>query len=119
MSAQSLVEGEGTVSRTIALGSAGLVRGFRLIGFETLADPSVEELTTLIEQLLRSKTRAFLIVERYLAQQAMEILNMVRSEGGGIVVVEVPPIHQPESLDSHISDKVKAMLGQGALEESP
>jgi len=102
----------------LALGSAELMKGFALIGFETIADADINDLRKTIDRLTRKKQRALLIVEHYLAKEGHKLLQPIFAEGGGIVVVEVPPITSPEDLVSVVSEKVKNRLGDTALGET-
>ena len=56
-----------SATRMIFLGNAALTDGFRLIGFEALTDPSVEQLERLLRQLQESRANAFIVVDHALA----------------------------------------------------
>jgi vacuolar-type H+-ATPase subunit F/Vma7 len=93
-------------TRSIAIGSEALVTGFSLIGFESMADPDPEEVRDFIDQLTQNHGRAFLVVERYLAKELEDILRPLQQEGGDILMVEVPAIHEPDQLDSWLSSRI-------------
>jgi len=101
----------------IAMGSLALVRGFRLIGFETMADPDTKDVRQLIEQLQLNQQRAFLVVEQYLADKTRQILKPVQQEGGDILMVELPSIHEPDKLNSQLTEKIRQKLGPLVLEK--
>ena len=102
----------------VALGSTELMKGFALIGFETIHDASVDDLKKTVDRLTKQCHRALLFVEHYLANEGRHILNPVMDEGGGIIIVEIPPITNPEALISVVSEKVTHRLGKNVLEES-
>jgi vacuolar-type H+-ATPase subunit F/Vma7 len=104
-------------TRMIALGAAPLMEGFALIGFETHSNASAEQLETLLEQLVRNNTRALVLLEAGLARSTGPWLNRVRSEGGNIVVTEVPALHQAQEYHPQVEDLVTSILGDSALEE--
>ncbi len=104
-------------TRMVALGSAALTDGFRLIGFEAMADATPEDLDELLRELQRSRERALLVLEHQLARSGSKELERVRAEGGRIVVAEVPPLHAPHDYHPLVEQVVLSVLGAGALEE--
>lgn len=103
-------------TRVIALGAAPLMEGFALIGFETYADADVQMVETLLEQLVRDDARALVLLEQDLARSEGPWLRRVRSEGGRIVVTELPALHQPDAYHPLVEDVVTGILGPSALE---
>jgi vacuolar-type H+-ATPase subunit F/Vma7 len=99
----------------IALGSMVLVRGFRLIGFEALENPSHQEVSALIKELQIHQQRAFLAVEQSLADDMRDLFSPIQQEGGDILMVELPSIHEPEKLDSYLAEGIMQKLGPHAL----
>jgi vacuolar-type H+-ATPase subunit F/Vma7 len=104
-------------TRMIALGSAPLMEGFALLGFETYPAASEGQLEALLEQLVRSQTRALVLLEEGLAHGSGPWLTRVRNEGGNIVITELPALHHPESYHPRVEDLVTSILGASALEE--
>lgn len=104
-------------TRMIALGSAPLMEGFALIGFEIHPNASAEQLEALLEQLVRTQTRALVLLEEGLAHGNGPWLSRVRNEGGNIVITELPALHRPESYHPRVEDLVTSILGASALEE--
>lgn len=103
--------------KNIAMGSAALTRGFALLGFETYPDATVETLEHVLEDLLRQKEKAVVFLEHHLARSGGPFLSQVRSEGGRIVVAEVPPLATPADYHPPVEELVKRILGPAALEE--
>ena len=99
---------DNNTTRMIALGSLALVRGFRLIGFEGVANPDHEEVRHLINQLVTQQQRAFLVVEQKLADKLRDVFCPIQQEGGEILMVELPSIHEPGNLDSFLSSKIES-----------
>ena len=108
---------EAAVTRMLFLGDAALTDGFQLIGFETWADPSVEELDRILAELVEHKANAFVILDSRLAQQNSPMLRRVRAEGGRIVVTEVPQLNEPGDMRSEIDNQARSMLGNSSLDK--
>ena len=105
----------GSRTRMLFLGDAALTDGFQLIGFETWADPSSEELDRVLKELLESRRNAFILLDTRLADGGSAMLDRVRREGGRIVITEVPPLNDPDGLHSGIDKQVNSLLGNGTL----
>jgi vacuolar-type H+-ATPase subunit F/Vma7 len=103
-------------TRMIALGSAALTEGFSLIGIETVADATAEQLEDLLADLIRRQEKALIFLEHRLARSQGPWLRHVREEGGRIVIAEVPPLHTPGEYRPQVEDVVRAILGAQALE---
>ena len=89
-------------TRLIIMGGAELTLGFRLIGFETYPDATVEDVEDVLHELARSGAKS---------------LDIVRNEGGRIVVTEVPALSAPDDYHPEVEDVVRSVLGPGALED--
>ena len=110
---------DNNTTRMIALGSLALVRGFRLIGFEGFSHPDHQQVRQLIRQLTTEQQRAFLVVEQYLADELRDVFTPLQQEGGEIVMMELPSIHEPENLNSFLSSKIEAkFVTSNMLQES-
>ena len=103
-------------ARIIALGSAGLMEGFELIGFETFPDPTPKMVEELFHELLRKQQAALVVIERHLAEQPGRHLMHAQREGGRIIITEIPEIHLSRGYHSRVEDLVQSILGQSALE---
>jgi vacuolar-type H+-ATPase subunit F/Vma7 len=115
-SADTPLEGEGT--RMIFLGADSLADGFRLIGFETHANPSADDVDQLFRTLRHSRDKAFVVVDEAVMRSGAGNLARVRREGGRIVVVAVPPLAGPVELESEVADRLQAMFGSSSLLKS-
>ncbi len=103
-------------ARLIALGSAGLMEGFELIGFETIADPAPEMVEDLFRELLRKQQAALVVIEHRLAENPGRHLMRAQHEGGRIVITEIPEIHLSHGYHSRVESLVQSVLGASALE---
>ncbi len=98
-------------TRMLFLGDAALTDGFQLIGFETRADPTFEELEQVLRELVSGKHNALVILDSALAASGSLTLKKIRAEGGRIVITEVPALCDPDNFQCDIDDQVRSLLG--------
>lgn len=98
-------------TRMIFMGEAPLTDGFRLIGFETWADPSVAEVETVVRQLVNRHQSALVVLDQALAEANIPVVNRVRAEGGRIVITAVPPLNAADSFHTLIDERLNALFG--------
>ena len=103
-------------ARMIALGSAALMEGIALIGFETHVDPSPEDIDGLMRDLLHTQQAALVVIEQQLTANPGRHLLRAQNEGGRIVITEIPELRQPENYHSRVETLVQQALGAAALE---
>jgi len=103
----------------IFIGTLALSDGFRLIGFETLTDPDVTRLDRLIGELLEQRANAFLVIEQNVNELGSEMLELVRREGGRIVLSEVPSLRDPSCLHCELDRQIERLMGSGSQETTP
>jgi vacuolar-type H+-ATPase subunit F/Vma7 len=94
----------------IFMGEAQLADGFRLIGFETRADPTLEEVEKLVREMISRRQNAFLVIDRRIAEAELPSIQQVRREGGHIVVTPVPPLNKPDSFHLRIDDRLQTLF---------
>jgi len=94
----------------VFMGETQLADGFRLIGFETWADPSFEEVERLVREMIARRQNAFLVIDRRIAEADLPSIQRVRREGGHIVVTPVPPLNQPDSFHLRIDDRLQSIF---------
>ena len=81
-----------SATRIIALGSTPLMDGFRLAGVEVMPSAGAGELEALLKSLVSNKEKALVLIESGLADETGPWLERVRTEGGRVVVVQVPSL---------------------------
>ncbi|KOR30350.1 hypothetical protein TI04_06190 [Achromatium sp. WMS2] len=101
---------QNTGTRMIFMGDAQLAHGFRLIGFETWADPSLDEVEKLAKDLIVRRQNAFLVIDRPIADANLPSIQKIRKEGGHIVVTPVPPLNKPDSFHLRIDDRLQTIF---------
>lgn len=100
-------------TRMIFMGEASLTDGFKLIGFETWADPTPDVLEQQLEQLIKQREKAFIILGHTLANCDSDLLKQVRSEGGHIIITQIPALADPDNFQCEIDDRLQVLLGGG------
>jgi vacuolar-type H+-ATPase subunit F/Vma7 len=93
------------------MGDDSLADGFRLIGFETVANPQPDEVDRQFRSLIANRERAFVIVDDRVMQSDSASLAQVRAEGGNIVVVSIPTLQEATNLSSEVADRLTSMFG--------
>lgn len=104
-----------TATRLLFLGDDSLADGFRLIGFETYPNPSLEQVDRVFLELIRSRDKAFVIVDEQVMELDAGNLQRVRAEGGRIIVVAVPTLAGPVQLSSEVAERLATMFGSSKL----
>lgn len=100
-----------STTRQIFLGDASLATGFRLVGFEVFPDADIRQVDSLLAQLMAERTPAFVVLDQALASQDSKRLRQVRSEGGRILLTQIPPLTEPDRMHSEIDDHIQQLLG--------
>lgn len=103
-------------ARLIAMGSSPLMQGFALIGFETWPDADEETLERVLTELLRERHRALVLLEPELARCDCSALRVVLTEGGRIVVSEIPPLNAPGDYKPALDELLASTVQSGAQE---
>jgi vacuolar-type H+-ATPase subunit F/Vma7 len=110
-----LIAHRAPATRVIALGSAALMDGFRLAGVEIVPNATPSQLEALLRELVTGREKALVLVEAGLVDKPGSWLHRVQSEGGRVVVVQVPPLAR--ATDYH--PEVDRLIGHsmpGAME---
>jgi vacuolar-type H+-ATPase subunit F/Vma7 len=102
-------------ARLVVLGSAGLAEGFSLIGAEVHPDADAARVEAVLAALWASGDTALVLLEAHLARGEGEWLKRLRSEGGRIVVTELPPLSAPTDYAPAVDAVVRSVLGPEAL----
>jgi len=105
-------------ARLIFMGEAALTEGFRLIGFETFPDASCKDLDALLGELQESRDTAFLVLDASFSECLSVRLRQVRTEGGRILVTEVPRLRDPSEFRNVIDEQVRVLIGGVDLDQA-
>lgn len=98
-------------TRQLFLGEGTLATGFRLAGFEVFPDADAAQLDRILDELLASRTPAVVVIDQDLAESGSHRIDQVRSEGGRILLTQVPPLGQPQQMRSSVDDHIRSLLG--------
>lgn len=105
---------EHTPTRLIFMGEEALADGFALVGFETHPNPTPRQLDQLLAALIRDRERAFLVLDAAMGASDSKLLDQVCSEGGRIVISQVPALRTPDQFDSNLDRQIRLLTGESA-----
>lgn len=106
---------ETTPTRMIFMGSSSLADGFRLVGFEIWADPDLAQMESVLQAIRNNGEKAFVVLERELAESNSAILKRLQSEGGRVIITQIPPLHDTSRFHQRFDQQVEAMMGSSGL----
>ncbi len=106
-------------SRLVFFGEAVLADGFGLIGFETHPDADPEALEEFLDELIRRRESAFIIIDANVAENGGPILSRVRAEAGRIVIVEVPRLNEPHRFETGLDERIHAIFSAEMGQRQP
>lgn len=99
------------------MGNSALMDGFALLGMETFPDATVAEVEQLLTQLSHNKERALIYLQQDLAQADLPILQLIRNEGGNILVSEIPDILSAHNYQAPVDQLLRRVLGSSAVQD--
>ncbi len=99
------------------MGNSALMDGFALLGMETFPDATVAEVEQLLTQLSHSKERALIYLQQDLAQADLPILQLIRNEGGNILVSEIPDILSANNYQAPVDQLLRRVLGSSSVQD--
>lgn len=105
-------------TRFIVMASAPIAVGFGLLGIETHADATPEQLEQVLEELVVRRQSALVFVEGELARGDGRWSRLVRDQSCTIVLVELPPLHAGADYHFAIEDRIAEVLGPSSLEHT-
>jgi vacuolar-type H+-ATPase subunit F/Vma7 len=101
------------------LGEAGLASGFRLAGFEVLADADQAALEQLLLRLREAREAAFVVLDQQLARSDSQVLREIRAEGGRILITQVPSLNNSEPLPSCVDAQLGKLFSNSLEADDP
>ncbi len=101
-------------TRLIVVASSPVALGFGLLGIETVADATPEQLERLLDDLVAHQESALLFVEEKLARGEGTWLRYVRDESSNIVLVEIPQLHGAREHESALEALIRKALGRSS-----
>ncbi|MBT8438388.1 MAG: hypothetical protein HKP55_08585 [Gammaproteobacteria bacterium] len=104
--------------RIIAVGSQALMDGFALLGIETHVDLDRTALEAMLVSIVSSQERTLIYLQQDMLDHDIPILKQIRSEGGSILISEVPSLQEPENRQASIDLLINKTIGASALENS-
>jgi len=102
--------------KIIAIGNSALMDGFALLGIETCADASADEINTLLTELVRNRERALIYLQQNLMSADIPMVQHLRAQGGSILICEIPDLHTADDYQPEVEKLIGRVLGSSVLE---
>jgi vacuolar-type H+-ATPase subunit F/Vma7 len=102
--------------KIIAIGSSALMDGFALLGIETYADASADEINTVLSELVRERERALVYLQQDLMTAEIPMIQQLRIKGGSILICEIPDLQAANDYQPEVEKLIGRVLGSAALE---
>ena len=103
--------------KILAVGGAALMDGFALLGIETHADLTAVEIDELLSGLVRRRERALVYLQQDLLSADIPTIRQLRSQGGSILICEIPSLHAPGDYRPEVEQLIGRVLGPSMLEQ--
>ena len=103
--------------KIIAIGNAALMDGFALLGIETYADASAEQINAVLSELSRSRERALVYLQQDLMSAEIPMIQQLRIQGGSILICEIPDLHTADDYQPEVEKLISRVLGSSVLEK--
>jgi vacuolar-type H+-ATPase subunit F/Vma7 len=102
--------------KIVAIGNSALMDGFALLGIETCADASADEINALLSELSRSRERALVYLQQDLMNADIPMIKQLRVQGGSILICEIPDLHTADDYQPEVEKLIGRVLGSSVLE---
>jgi vacuolar-type H+-ATPase subunit F/Vma7 len=103
--------------KIIAMGSAALMDGFALLGIETHADATADEIDALLTRLSRARERALVFIQQDLMSADIPMVRQLRIQGGSILICEIPSLQAAGQYRPAVDQLITRVLGSTVLEK--
>lgn len=104
--------------KILAMGDSALMDGFALIGIQTYADQSVENINSILSELRRRRERALVFIQQDLMGLDIPMIRYLRNRGGMILICEIPKLGQAEHYQPAVERLIEKVLGSAVLEHN-
>lgn len=102
--------------KIIAIGNSALMDGFALLGIETYADASADEINAVLTELVRARERALVYLQQDLISDEIPMVQQLRLKGGSILICEIPDLQTANDYQPEVEKLIGRVLGSSALE---
>ena len=101
--------------KIIAIGNAALMDGFALLGIQTYADASAEQINVILAELERSRERALVYLQQDLMTADIPMIRQLRIQGGSILICEIPGLQAADDYQPEVEKLIGRVLGSSIL----
>ena len=103
--------------KIIAIGNSALMDGFALLGIETYADASADEINAVLNELVRERERALVYLQQDLMTAEIPIIQQLRIKGGTILICEIPDLQTANDYQPEVEKLIGRVLGSSVMEK--
>lgn len=103
--------------KIIAIGDPALMDGFALLGIQTYADESVDQINAMLTELARSRERALIFIQQHLMSADIPMIQQLRMQGGSILICEIPNLAAADDYQPEVEKLIRRVLGSSVLEK--
>lgn len=104
--------------KILAIGHSALMDGFGLLGIETYPDEDPDVINQVLTELDKKHERALVFIQRELMQADIPMIKHLHSEGGSILLCEIPDLKQAENFQPAVEKLIGQVLGPSVLERT-
>ncbi len=105
--------------KIIAIGNSALMDGFALLGIETHADATADEINSVLTELARNRERALVYLQQDLMSAEIPMIQQLRAQGGSILICEIPDLNTADDYQPAVEKLIGRVLGSSVLEARP
>ncbi len=105
--------------KIIAIGNSALMDGFALLGIETHADATADEINSVLTGLARNRERALVYLQQDLMSAEIPMIQQLRAQGGSILICEIPDLNTADDYQPAVEKLIGRVLGSSVLEARP
>ena len=102
--------------KIIAIGNSALMDGFALLGIQTYADASADEINAVLTELVHQRERALVYLQQDLTSAEIPMIQQLRSKGGSILICEIPDLQAADDYQPEVEKLIGRVLGSAVLE---
>lgn len=102
--------------KIIAIGNSALMDGFALLGIETYADATADQINTVLTDLQRNRECALVYLQQNLMTAKIPMIQQLRLQGGSILICEIPELQTAVNYQPEVEKLIGRMLGKSVLE---
>lgn len=103
--------------KIISIGDTALMDGFALLGIQTFADKSAQQINALLTELERGRESALVFIQQDLMRADIPMIQQLLIQGGSILICEIPKLSAAGDYQPEVEQLIGRVLGPAVLEK--